>query len=240
MALIEFKDYSREYDNLLKYSTPYIKLMDTLTILLEKYLPVTKGLNVLDVGAGTGNISKVMEDTIQVENINKMVLVEPSDEMLSLARTKLNGNNIEYLPITFEEFQSPNKFDLIVCIHALYLMPDPNSLINRFSEFMHSDSILIICDIGSEIKVNRWARHLLYTNSKRYGILTAIKALLANKEIKRANREISKKQRAGEIWSHTLDEFSSLFSDKYTILEKMNTFLGCSNLLVCKNKATNG
>jgi len=237
MALIEFQDYSKEYDNLLRYSTPYIELMSTLKILLEKYLPAKKEISVLDVGAGTGNISKVIENSIQVQNINKMVLVEPSEEMLSIARTKLNGNNIEFSPTTFEEFHSTKKFDLIVCVHALYLMPDPAILIDRFSQFMDNNSLLIICDIGSEIKISRWARHLLYTNSKKYGILVALKALFANKEIKKANKEISKKQRSGEIWSHTLEEFSRLFSNKYTILENMNTFLGCSNLLVCKKKS---
>ena len=155
MALIDFQKYSKEYDNLLKYSTPYIELLDTLKLLINKHLPNPTNIDVLDVGAGTGNISKIIEDSVDIERITKMVLVEPSKEMLSLARTKLKGRSIEFFSGTFEEYTTNNKFDLIVCIHALYLMPDPHSLIDRFSNYMDNDSLLVICDIGSEIKINK-------------------------------------------------------------------------------------
>jgi len=233
---IDFKNYSKEYDNLLKYSTPYIELLDSLKILIAKYTSNKSDVSVLDVGAGTGNISKLIEDSVAPKQIKRMVLVEPSTEMLAFARTKLKGQNIDYLPINFEDFQTTNKYDFIVCIHALYLMDDPESLIERFSKYMHEDSVLVICDIGSEIKISKWTRHLLYANMKKYGVIKGIRILLANKEIKNANKDIAIKQKRGEIWKHSLEEFAQKFSTYYNILEKSNTFFGCSNLLICKKK----
>lgn len=237
VSAINFRNYSKEYDNLLKYSTPYIELLDYLKILITKHVSTIADLEVLDIGAGTGNISKLIEDSISPNRIKRMVLLEPSEEMLSHAKSKLESKNIKYIPIGFEDYPASHKYDLIVCIHALYLMDNPEALVDRFRDYMHKDSILLICDIGSEIKLGKWTRHLLYSNTKKYGLIKTLRILLANKEIKRANRDISIQQRNGKIWKHSLSEFAEKFSAKYHILEKTNTFLGCSNLLVCKMKS---
>ena len=236
---VQFNNYSKEYDNLLKYSTPYIKLLNQLKDIIKRFELEKSNISVLDIGAGTGNISKLISETFSRTKVINFDLIEPNKQMMYLAIKKMEGLKAKFHPTTLEDYQSQNKYDVIVCIHALYLMNNPSKLVCKFKEYMHKDSILIICDIGSEIKVKNWFLHLLITNTKEYGLIKTLKILFTNNEVKNANREIARKQKIGTIWSHTLLEFEKMFSIDYNILEKMNTFHGCSNLLVCKKKADN-
>ena len=230
---ISFQKYSEQYDLLLKYSTPYIELLGILKKYLIKYFLDKEDITVLEIGAGTGNVSELIQSTLNTKQID---LVEPSIEMMALAKPKLNGSKSSYHLSDFFDFKSSTKYDLIICIHALYLMENSESLVSKFKEYMHKNSILIICDIGQEMNVWKWTKHLFIKNLPKHGFLKTMKVLYAGKEVRKSNLEIQKKQQQGVIWKHTLKEFKSKFSKEYQIIEERVCFLECSNLLVCKLK----
>jgi SAM-dependent methyltransferase len=230
---ISFKAYSRQYDRLLDYSTPYIKLLEVLRSKLQLHCSAGNVSSVLDIGAGTGNISKVVLDTIDCNSID---LVEPSKEMLAIARSKLVATDLAEHNTSFEDFRTKKTYDLVVCVHAMYLMKDPLKAVEQFKQYMHDESILIVCDIGQEINVLKWTLHLLWTNIPKHGLWSTLKVLSSSKDVRRANMEIQRQQRLGAIWNHTLADFENYFNEDYHVFDRATAFLGCSNLLVCKRK----
>lgn len=226
---ISFKNYSKQYDLLLKYSTPYIELFGILEKILQKYFEKENELSVLDIGGGTGNISQLIHDLLPKAKID---IIEPSFEMLEIAQKKLEEKECTFYHVDFQNFQELKTYDLIVCIHALYLMKDSEKLVSKFQKFMNEDSKLIICDVGQEMNISKWTTHLFFTNIKKHGIIQTIKILLSGKDVRKSNKEIQRKQRSGEIWKHTLKEFKGKFSEGYNVIEEQTCFLNCSNLLV--------
>ena len=230
-SLLNFENYSNDYDLLLKYSPPYQELTQSVLETVGKLYQREEVFTVLDIGGGTGNISKIIQDHFPNVQIH---LLEPSIEMLETAKLKLDAERTLYDNVPFQDWDSQEKYDLIICIHCLYLMNDSIKQIPVFKKYMKSSSYLLMCDIGQEIKVGKWLWHLFNVNRKKHGWLKALKIILSGKDAKKSNLEIQKKQRKGVIWKHSLKEFESWFAEYYKILKAKSCYLGCSNYLLCQ------
>lgn len=228
---ISFDDYSRKYDMLLTYSPPYQAIGQHILSELQKKYSVHDSFTLLDVGGGTGNFAKIVQDAFPNVEIH---LLEPNDAMRAIAQQKLQKIKIHFVSTSFEQYQSPQSFDVVLCIHALYLMPQSKQLIPKFKDLMHAQSLLLICDIGQVINVRDWTIYLFRENLKKHGLLKTIQFWRLASEIKVANRAIEKQQRGSTLWSHTLEEFKEWFSEYYNILTAFNCYRGCSNFLVCE------
>ena len=113
-------------------------------------------------------------------------------------------------------------------------MADPKSLVQRFEMAMDEDSILMVCDIGKRIKVLDWYLHIGWSLLKQYGIKTTVQILKESARIKRTNLDISKKQKNGTLWLHTLNEFKEMFAKNYEVLEALSCYRDHSNYVICK------
>ncbi len=231
--LVSFDDYSKKYDMLLTYSPPYQQIGKFILRELKKYYQPTDTFSILDIGAGTGNFSKIVLDHFPNATSH---LIEPNERMLAFAKHKISAETTQYANSTFQNFTSLEKYDVLLCIHALYLMPDSKILIPQFLKHMHPQSKLIVCDIGQVINVRDWSIFLFKENLKTHGLIKTIKIFKVASEIKSANREISQKQKSGFLWSHDLSQFKEWFSNYYQILNAFTCYRGCSNFLVCENK----
>lgn len=230
-STVSFDDYSRKYDLLVKYSPPYQAIGRLIVdVLLKKYTNKS-AFTVLDIGGGTGNFSKYLLDTFPKASIT---LLEPNKNMLIIARKKLDHHEIKFVNDTFENFEGKNTFDVLLCIHALYLMPDSKRLISRFKKFMNPSSIFIVCDIGQEINVMDWTIYLIKENIKTNGIWKTLKLFLLSAEIKAANHTIQSKQVSGDLWRHDLNTFRLWFSKYYNVVDSITCYRGCSNFLSCE------
>ena len=184
--------------------------------------------------AGTTFIHKELERRIAAFKNAEIYLLEPNNAMRSIAQRKLQKTNTYFLNTPFEEYQPSKTFDMILCVHALYLMPSSKQLIPKFRELMHNQSTLMICDIGQVINVKDWTIYLFKENLKTHGLLKTIQFWRVASEIKVANRTIEKQQRNSGLWSHTLEEFQEWFSEYYKVPTAFSCYRGCSNFLVCE------
>jgi len=231
---ISFDEYSLKYDMLLKYSSPYQQIGTFILMELKKRYHPNDTFSVLDIGGGTGNFSKIVATHFPNAIIH---FVEPNEKMLAIARHKLRQtSSATFFKSTFQDFRPIQKYDVLLCIHALYLMPDSKALISRFQAYMHESSSLIICDIGQVIKVFDWTLFLFKENTIKHGLPKAIQIIQTAAEIKSTNREIARKQKNGQLWSHTLAQFKAWFGQYYQIQNAFNCYRGCSNFLVCQIK----
>ena len=227
---VDFSEYSTKYDLLSQYSQPYQKLGVLLVKELLQRFDKEESFSFLDVGGGTGNFTRIILDHFPNA---EGTLLDPSSDMLDYARLKMDNRRVTFIESGFEQFNSRKKYDLVLCVHALYLMPDPKKLIPKFGTHINRTGTILICDIGQQIKVVNWAVYLFLLNLKAYGLLKAISILREANEIVVANREIEKNQKCGKLWTHTLKEFKNMFGKYYKVESGLNTYRGCSNLLRC-------
>jgi ubiquinone/menaquinone biosynthesis C-methylase UbiE len=91
-------------------------------------LNVEKGSTVLDLGCGTGYLTKVLSERVGPEG--KVVAVDPDGERLKIARENHSASNIEYIQADDKTFP-PGQYDLIFCNIVIHWISDKESLLKR-------------------------------------------------------------------------------------------------------------
>ena len=84
-------------------------------------LNVEKGATVLDLGCGTGYLTKVLSERVGPEG--KVVAVDPDGERLKIARENHSASNIEYIQADDQTFP-PGQYDVIFCNIVIHWISD--------------------------------------------------------------------------------------------------------------------
>ena len=113
------------------------------TDLLRSSLPQAKA-NVLDVGCGTGSLSVVLAGLGHT-----VTGIDVSPSMIALARSKAaqHGFQIEFDVMDAAHPQlSPRTYDVIVCRHLLWVLPDPEKVLQRWFNLLKLKGRLILIE----------------------------------------------------------------------------------------------
>ncbi|MDE7419770.1 MAG: class I SAM-dependent methyltransferase [Muribaculaceae bacterium] len=90
---------------------------DRIRSILGK-LRISKGMDILDLGTGTGVLVPYLSEMVGDEG--HVTAIDLSDGMLSLARQKYGHlENVEFLRLDFEEEQIPGKYD-VALLYSVY------------------------------------------------------------------------------------------------------------------------
>jgi len=141
-----YKDYDTDLRNpYWNFSHDILKFL-LLHELLENF-DVTRQLNVLDAGAGTGNWSKYIKDCFPS---SKTVLFDRNHHMLSVARTKfssLQSRNTSFVEGNLEQLENylVNQFDVIICFHNVIGMArNSENVLSQLAKRLREDGIALI------------------------------------------------------------------------------------------------
>ena len=100
------KSYERGHDEQRQYGMKMIEMLD-----------LKKGSTVLDLGCGTGDLTKVLSERVGPEG--KVVAVDPDGERLKIARERYSASNIEYIEADDKTFP-PGQYDVVFANYVLH------------------------------------------------------------------------------------------------------------------------
>ena len=103
-------------------------------------LDIEKGATILDLGCGTGYLTKVLSERVGPEG--KVVAVDPDGERLKIARENHSASNITYIQADDQTFP-PGQYDLIFCNIVIHWIKDKESLLKRVYETLHSQGSFV-------------------------------------------------------------------------------------------------
>lgn len=110
---------------------------------LKAWLPYTNA-TILDIGCGTGSLSVVLAGLG-----HKVTGIDLSPAMISLAQAKAatHGLQIEFyvMDAAFPRL-SHQQFDVIICRHLLWALPEPQQVLQRWSESLKEEGRLILIE----------------------------------------------------------------------------------------------
>lgn len=123
------------------------------------YLGKPKAERILDLGCGTGISSKVWEGYA-----DEIIGIEPSNEMIEIAKSKSKNDQIRYLFGYSNDIQlSSNSVDVVSCSQSFHWM-EPKNTLKEISRVLKDKGILIIYDVI-------WPPSVNYEFEKAYGKL---------------------------------------------------------------------
>ena len=100
----------------------------TVGLRMIEMLSLRKGSTVLDLGCGTGYLTKLLSERVGPEG--KVVAVDPDGERLKIAREKHSAPNINYIQADDQTFPS-GQYDVIFSNIAIHWISDKTALFKR-------------------------------------------------------------------------------------------------------------
>jgi tRNA (cmo5U34)-methyltransferase len=130
-----FEKLSKEYDEKITKIIPYYH---ELVKALINSIPFNKQdkIKILDLGCGTGTITKKIKERFPNSYITSLDLVE---DMIEIAKIKLKDyENIEFVVGDFSTFDFDNEYDAIVSSLAIHHIKEDSGKIDLFKKIFNS------------------------------------------------------------------------------------------------------
>ena len=108
----------------LKYEKDSVVQKSASEILFD-LLNIQPNDNVLDLGCGTGHISKLIKEKTK----GKIVAVDPSEGMIKKAQEKFFNQGISFRVCSTEQLDYQNEFDIIFCNSAFQWFVNPTEAV---------------------------------------------------------------------------------------------------------------
>lgn len=163
-----FEEEAKEFDGtIVKLIPKYSQMIDSMILTIPH--DVSDEFNVLDLGTGTGNVSRAVKEKFKNTNID---CIDIADKMIEMAKIKLaDYNNIRYYTGDFNEFEFEDNYDVIVSSLALHHIRTDDEkkefyykIYNSLKDggiFINSDSVLGSNEKMQEIYSEKWKEFML-------------------------------------------------------------------------------
>jgi SAM-dependent methyltransferase len=229
----DWSAYAAAYDLLSEYNPAYQDLLGEFEAFLAT---VGQPRSIYDIGGGTGNYTQIAARACPDAEIR---FLEPDPGMFAAAKSKLSGHpNITFENQPFEALKDVGTADLVVCVHALYAMPDQGQRLRDLRRLLRPGGWLFLVDLGRHMDVADWRKYLFSSLRKEKGLIGALHVFWRGREIATQNTAIFKAQKDGVYWTHTSEELASAVAENgFEIVRQKPVYRGYSDLLVCRARA---
>ena len=118
-----------------------------------KFLVPKKGEKILDLGCGTGYLSKVLADLVEPEG--QVVAIDPDTERLKVARDKYTASNLQYLEGSSENIPGEEgEYDIVFSNFVIHWIEDKDTLFKNVARSLKTGGkFAFICVVHSESKI---------------------------------------------------------------------------------------
>jgi len=226
----DWSAYATAYDLLSDHNPEYQLLMQDFEAFLETIK--TPGV-IYDIGGGTGNYTEIAARICPGSEVH---LAEPDTAMIRTAQSKLKAHrNVSFHNLALQDLDAPNAADLVVCVHALYAMPDQSQRLKDLRRLIRPGGYLYLIDLGRYMDVADWRSYLFTELKNEHGLKEALKIFWRGRQVAKQNSAIYKAQKKGVYWTHSEAEIAAAVTAAgFDIIRQQSVYRGYSDLLVCR------
>ncbi|NYB51605.1 MAG: class I SAM-dependent methyltransferase [Methanobacteriaceae archaeon] len=167
-----FEEEAEVFDELIKTIIPFYEDMVN-SIVLSLPFHKRENFKVLDLGCGTGNISREVKEAFPHTHIT---CVDLAENMIRMAESKLAAySDIEFIISDFRDLDFREEYDAVVSSLALHHLQreEQKSFYHRIYEFLRKGGVFYNADIiqGStphlnQTYLNKWIDFMLQNHTK--------------------------------------------------------------------------
>jgi tRNA (cmo5U34)-methyltransferase len=167
-----FEEEAEVFDGLIRTLIPYYDdMVNSLVLALPFH--EKKVVKVLDLGCGTGNISKKVKERFPQAHIT---CVDLAENMVQIAKSKLvDYSDIEFKLADFRDLNFQEEYDAVISSLALHhLQPEEqksfyckiNDFLKKGGVFYNADNITGNSPHLNQIYIDRWVDFILKTHTQ--------------------------------------------------------------------------
>jgi ubiquinone/menaquinone biosynthesis C-methylase UbiE len=111
---------------------------------------IEKGMRVLDIGCGPGDVTMLVADL--VGSTGRVVGIDRDESVIDAARRRIserNFSNVEFAQCDVETYDGPASFDAAVCRYVLVHQTDPVRLLKATRALVRAGGIIAVHEIDS-------------------------------------------------------------------------------------------
>ncbi len=164
-----FNNIAEKYDSEREHLIP---CFDDFYGIMRELIDIDKETpNILDIGAGTGLLTKVIYEKYPSA---EYTLIDISDKMLKIAKERFKGkNNIRYLNRDYASYEFQEKYDVVVSSLSIHHLKDneKRKLYKKIYEslsnkgiFVNGDQFLATSEINEKIYQKQWKEKIENTD----------------------------------------------------------------------------
>lgn len=152
---------ANEYENKIRKVIPYYdEIPNQIFSVIDAYFG-EKEISLLDTGCGSGIFA---QKAVEKLHLSKLVLCDPSENMLKAAEQKLNGKQCEFRCIGSEQLDYEEEFDVITAIQSHHYFKEEereNAVKNCFRAlknggiFIYFENTASFTETGRDITLKR-------------------------------------------------------------------------------------
>lgn len=130
-----FEEEAKEFDRIIRELIPYYEeMIDGMVAAIPHQR--TDSINVIDLGCGTGTISKHIKQTFSQARITCLDLAE---NMIEISKLKLNNySDVQYRVGNFSTFEFDETYDVVVSSLALHHLATDDNKIGFYRKIYNS------------------------------------------------------------------------------------------------------
>jgi 2-polyprenyl-3-methyl-5-hydroxy-6-metoxy-1,4-benzoquinol methylase len=148
-----------------------------VAVLIGKILPLVPGLveslrqgiDVLDVGCGSGRALNLMASTFPASRFTGYDLSEEAVRIATGEAQKRRLANITFEQVDLTTFEIPQQYDLVTAFDAIHDQARPDRVLAAIAEALKPDGVFLMQDIAASTEMHKNCDHpagpLLYTIS---------------------------------------------------------------------------
>ncbi len=232
---MDWDAYAEHYDEMCDLNPSYQHNISTLMEYLRRW-DLRTNLEICDLGAGTGNYIRAISQLLPNSRFSH---VDFDSKMNELARQKYELANVKSVRIIEEYVQrivfEPKRFDLILCVNALYAISPQKQVLNNIRSWLKDDGRFFVIDFGRKQNTLDWTLYLFREAVKNHRVGRYARALVEAREVIKQNRRSSKGQASGRYWTHTTSQFANTLVDSgFEVEEVFPCYRGYADLAICR------
>lgn len=133
-----FSKHAREYDQ-------HSRVQNFCASRLIKEIKANSFSNILDIGCGTGNYTKLLRNRFPLAKIKA---VDISAEMIEVAKDKLEDTRIEFVVADAENLSLKKRFDLISSNTSFQWFQDLKSDLTKYKQALGKGGLILFSTFG--------------------------------------------------------------------------------------------
>jgi len=208
---VDWSAYAVAYDAMAVNNPAYQEIVAACLEAVSAW-KLPNGTRLVDLGAGTGNISVLLAQRLPQCEIVHVDANEAMNRAAAEKAARIGLTNHRILRQNAEEADFPSEsIQAIVTVHALYAFKDPGEIIRKMARWLTPGGHVFACDIGRRMNVFDWTLYLWLGTARRKGLLKTLQLTDSARQLFLQNWRAERTQGKGYYWRHETDEFTSCF-----------------------------